>query len=101
MYMEEIEVHSDAPNRVVLRVPWRTYPGALIQGDNLLGLSGKADRAYRALLPVLVGSKELSRPETAGLTALLDLREELRSLLKHYEKVTRWQRASRSNPSAG
>jgi hypothetical protein len=50
MSTEEVEIYSYAPNQVVLRLPWRRYPGILIQGDDLSGFKGMAERACVGLL---------------------------------------------------
>jgi hypothetical protein len=90
MYKEEVEIHSHMPNKVVLRVPWRSYPGILIQGDSLLGLKGRADRACSALL-ARFRSVEPNAKELGGILALSELQDELRTLLNHYDRVTRWR----------
>lgn len=99
MYREEVEIHSAAPNRVVLRVPWRRYPGALIQGDELSGLSAQADRACAVLLKHIRREK-MDCQEDKALSGLVELRDELCSLLRHYNLVTTgFTPGSSSNPS--
>lgn len=88
MCREEVEIYSYEPNRVVLRVPWRRYPGALIQGDDLSTLSAEADRACAVLLKH-VRREELDEQDDRALFGLVSLRNELRELLRHYNRVTR------------
>jgi hypothetical protein len=90
MFIEEVEVYSGATNKVVLRVPPRRYPGILIQGDNLFVLASMANRA-RSLLLARFRTVQPDPKELEGMIALCDLRDALRSLLKHYERVTRWR----------
>lgn len=88
MDREEAEIYSYEPNRVVLRVPWRRYPGALIQGDELSTLSAQADRACAALFKRLCRD-ELDEQEVRALSGLVSLRDELREVLRHYKRVTK------------
>jgi hypothetical protein len=87
---EEVEIYSYEVNRVVLRVPWRRYPGILIQGDELSELGGQADRVSAWLL-ARFRSVDLDANDLEGVGALHSLTDELKSLLKHYAKVTRWR----------
>jgi hypothetical protein len=90
MYKEEVEIHSHMPNKVVLRVPWRSWPGILIQGDSLLGLTGRADRAC-SMLPARFRSVDPNAKELESMLALSELQDELRTLLMHYKRVTHWR----------
>jgi hypothetical protein len=91
MHKEEVEIYSDAPNKVVLRVPWRRYPGILIQGDDLSGLAGTVNKACSALLSRF-RSTEPNAKELEGMEALLSLRDELSSFLRHYKRVSHWRK---------
>jgi hypothetical protein len=92
MYTIEVEIYSDSPNKVVVRVPWRKYPGTLIQGDELFGLSRRADKACSVLLARFRSVPPNAR-ELEGMSALLSLKDELRALLKHYKQVA-WGRSA-------
>ena len=83
-----VEVLSAEPNRVVLRVPWRRYPGALIQGDDLSALCCMADRACEMLLTHL-SPRELTFGQADGIVALLSLRDDLHEIDEHYSRSTR------------
>jgi hypothetical protein len=93
MHKEEMEIYSHTPNKVVLRVPWRRYPGILIQGDSLLRLKGRADKACSAFV-ARFRSVAPNEKEMEGMQAMRDLQDELRSLLSHYKRVTHWRRGS-------
>lgn len=67
-----VEVFDDTPNRTVLRMPGRSYPGILVQGDTLDGLLAAAEAAARG---ELMGGHQLLR--------------RLKDLSDHYEKVCR------------
>jgi hypothetical protein len=85
---ELVEIYSDEPNKVVLRVPWRRYPGIHIQGDELSTLSSLANTASSALRDLSHGT-EPTEEELRGRHALFELIDELQSLLRHYNNVTR------------
>jgi hypothetical protein len=87
MHTEDVEIYSNTPNRVVLRVPWRRYPAALIQGDELSTLSAQADKACAVLLKH-IRRDEMDNEEDMAISGLISLRDELRSLLQHYDRVT-------------
>lgn len=83
-----VEVFSAEPNRVVLRVPWRRYPRALIQGDDLSGLYCMADKACEMLLKHF-SPLELTFGQWEGIQALLSLRDDLYEIDEHYRESTR------------
>lgn len=74
MRLAEVEIYSDATNAAIIRHPDRRFPGVLIQGDTL--------RAMCRVIDLICGSVEL-RPNTTAEAE--GLREQLLSLLKHYE----------------
>jgi hypothetical protein len=78
-----VEIVSAAPNRVVLRLPWRRYPGALIQGDDLFGLASKADEACEKLAECL-RLAGLTFDKADGIRALFSLRDDLHEIAEHY-----------------
>lgn len=99
MFTAKVEIYSAEPNRVVLRIPARRYPGALIQGDELSTLSVEADCACTVLLKH-VRRDELDEQEERALSGLIRLRDELLDLLRHYNRVTKgFEPASSSDPS--
>jgi hypothetical protein len=65
----EVEAISEATNAAVVRLPYRNYPGILIQGDSLAGLTNTARRAREA---VNAGRPEEASDELAELCELLD-----------------------------
>lgn len=72
----EVEILDRATNETVLRLPWRRYPGVLLQGDTLNG--------RRAELREAIESLRAADTDNA-LDALSGLEEWLGSLLSHYE----------------
>jgi hypothetical protein len=95
MFIAKVEVYSVATNKVVLRVPPRRYPGILIQGDDLSGLAGVANEACSLLL-ARFRTVQPNPKELEGMMALRNLQNELRSLLKHYNRAS--ARAMKSPP---
>jgi hypothetical protein len=78
MRTESVEIYSDETNAAVLRHPSRKFPGVLVQGDTLYGLSQRADQLCSDL------RDKLSSREFADLS---QLRNSLWSLLTHYKVV--------------
>lgn len=66
----DVEVFGDAVNAAVIRLPRRTYPGILLQGDSLDALRASVARAMEALR---VGRADDAESELADL--LLTLRQ--------------------------
>lgn len=83
-----VEVYSRAVNKVVLRLPGRRYPGIVIQGDDLSGLIALVNKAS-SLLSARFRTVSPDAKELEGLLALHRAQDELRMLLKHYNRVAR------------
>lgn len=77
MYIQEVEIFSDASNAVVMRHPQRNFPGCLIQGDTLSVL----------LQPLKVVQSEAACLSEEAAGELADTVEQLSDLVSHY-KVT-------------
>ncbi|KAB0325179.1 hypothetical protein LSO07_16100 [Janthinobacterium sp. PLB04] len=77
MYIQEVEIFSDASNAVVMRHPQRQFPGCLIQGDTLSVLLQS--------LKVVQSEAACLSDEAAG--ELADAVDQLSDLMSHY-KVT-------------
>jgi hypothetical protein len=75
---QEIEVYSDPSNFAVVRMPGRSFPGCVVQGDSLHILSQLANRVCE--LARTAGSEEL-------VDEANDLAEQLAGRLAHYESV--------------
>lgn len=78
MRTEPVEIYSDATNAAVMRHPGRNFPGMLIQGDTLHGLSSMAAAALAD-----------AEPDTDHWHDLKELADELRSLVDFYAQVMR------------
>jgi hypothetical protein len=78
MRIEPVEVYSDATNAAVLRHPGRKYPGMLIQGDTLYGLSQMAATALADAVP-----------ESDHWYDLKELADDLQSRVDLYSRVMR------------
>lgn len=78
MYKAEVEIWSDVPNMAIMRHPDRTYPGILIQGDDLLGFCN-----------LLTEVAECARGTTDGaaMLGLQFLLEDFTDLMTHYCEV--------------
>jgi hypothetical protein len=78
MKLEQLEVYSTATNAAVVRVPERRFPGIVVQGDSLHGLTSLA-------VDVLRRAKASTDGELVEIAQ--DLFQRLSSLEKHYEEV--------------
>ena len=78
MEQNHLEVYSETSNYGVVRMPGRSFPGAVIQGDSLAILCNHARSIHRRVAQI--GDSELLG-ETAELLELLEDR------LQHYEQV--------------
>jgi hypothetical protein len=74
MYIQEVEIFSDATNAAVMRHPGRRFPGCLIQGDSLNNLLQS--------LTIVQSEASCLSEETAG--ELADIVEQLSDLMSHY-----------------
>jgi hypothetical protein len=61
MKIESVEIFSDQPNSMVVRLPGRAFPGMLIPGDSLHVLCQRADRACEDVGRGAAGYDELNR----------------------------------------
>lgn len=68
MKKSEVELLTDVGNDAVLRLPGRSYPGVLLQGDSLNGLVKMANDALRALEQ---GATDAARDELTGVVQRL------------------------------
>ena len=73
-----IEVLADVSTFAIVRMPSRSYPGRVIQGDSLSALVNCAHRAH--LLAVPTDKQEL-------IDEVMELKELLEDRRKHYETV--------------
>ncbi|MGS2615008.1 DUF6959 family protein [Micromonospora sp. LZ34] len=78
MESQEVEVWNRDTNAVVLRLPWRRFPGMLLQGDTLATL---AEQARLLRDRVRDGRLDEARDEADDLTRRLD------DLVRHYAAV--------------
>lgn len=78
MEVIQVEQYSDAVNAVILRTPGRSFPGMVIQGDSLRILLRKAERGIESFA---AGNME------EGRDYLLEITEDLKDRLIHYEEV--------------
>lgn len=78
MEMIEVECYSDAVNAMILRTPGRSFPGMVIQGDSLRVLLRAAERGIESFD---AGNFE------EGRDYLLEIAEDLKDRLVHYEEV--------------
>src|SRR5437763_493777 len=78
MAEEHLEILSQAINRPVLRMPGRTFPGILIQGDTLSSLYALACEVHR-------GAERHDDTELADLTG--KMMDELGESLQEYERI--------------
>ena len=76
MRVEPLEVYSDKTNLTVLKASGRSFPGVLVQGDDLYRLCLLADEACTALPPT-----------STAFRAANDLRNALWARLNHYKAV--------------
>lgn len=77
----EIEVLSEIPNASVIQLPWRKFPGIVVQGDTLSTMYSRFQR---------IKDYCISNPETVPdevEESLQMLGDQLASLLEHYEAV--------------
>jgi len=79
METKQIEVYSEATNNAIVRMPSRSFPGVVVQGDSLSILFDDAMEILERLDP--------KRDEDLFFVAL-SLAEDLEARLKHYEAVT-------------
>jgi hypothetical protein len=78
MESKPLEVFSEASNLGIVRMPGRRFPGCVVQGDTLAGLTHLAEIVLR----------ESSRVENEPLQeAARELYGDLKSRLDHYEQV--------------
>lgn len=75
MYIQEVEIYSDESNAVVMRHPWRKFPGCLVQGDSLSILLRS--------LKVVQSEGACLCDEAAG--ELAETVEQLSDLMSHYK----------------
>jgi uncharacterized protein DUF6959 len=75
MRVEPVEIYSDKTNGAVMRHPGRTFPGILIQGDNLHDMCLRTDRLCADLRPQI---------DAAAYAELNRLRNTLWAYLSHY-----------------
>jgi hypothetical protein len=75
---KELEVFSDLSNYAIVRMPGRSYPGCVIQGDSLSILLSSVERSHSLALGT--GNSEL-------VDQLASLKESLEDRLMHYEQV--------------
>ena len=80
----EVEVYSEIVNSPVIRLPYRNYPGVLIQGDSLALLWIKAKKTLETLERLLPNPEENSEDEEALETA-----RELFDSLDGYDTIYR------------
>ena len=78
MERKELEVFSALSNYAIVRMPGRSYPGCVIQGDSLSILLSYIERAHSLALGT--GNSEL-------IDELASLKESLEDRLIHYEQV--------------
>jgi predicted RNase H-like HicB family nuclease len=78
MQTEPVEIYSELSNYAIVRMPGRSFPGCVIQGDSLKILLRHAQRVSELV-------KNSDDEDLIGETA--DLVEELQSHLEHYEQV--------------
>ena len=45
----EVDIYGDATNATVVKLPWRRFPGIVIQGDSLEILNSTAEQISKAL----------------------------------------------------
>ncbi len=76
MRKEEVEIYSDATNAAVIRHSVRKFPGLLVQGDTLYSMYQRAETVLNEL-----------NPETDIYFEMLDLKELLEGMVKHYSSV--------------
>lgn len=76
----EIELYSEASNNAIVRVPGRSFPGAVIQGDSLSILHEHAKTLSLRLQQLGIQDEEL-------LYAAQELQEQLLDRLLHYQKT--------------
>lgn len=75
MYIQAVEIFSDASNAAVMRHPGRRFPGCLVQGDSLYNLLGS----------LAVVQSEANNLSEEGSGELADVVERLSELLEHYK----------------
>jgi hypothetical protein len=73
-----VELLSEEPNASIVRLPWRNFPGVVVQGDCLSILVELAEEVHAAL-------KDHSNEEVAG--AAEELHATLSGLIAHYEQT--------------
>ena len=78
MERKDLEVFSEECNYAIVRVPGRSFPGCVIQGDSLSILLRAAERA--SALAIGTGNSEL-------IDEIESLRESLADRLQHYASV--------------
>lgn len=80
--MVSMEVFSRAANASIVRLPWRRYPGVVVQGDTLRTMAATAERLATALV---------THPSEDVRAASEELRDALFALNLHYLAATRDQ----------
>lgn len=73
-----VELLSKATNASIVRLPWRKFPGVVVQGDSLSILVELAEEVHAA-------RKDHSNEEVAGASEALH--GKLAGLLAHYEQT--------------
>ena len=82
MRTEKVETYSDEVNRVVIRHPSCSYPGVLVQGDELVGLCGTVTDLCKA-----ISIRESGTLTNDEIMTMFRLRTSLCEYLHHYNKV--------------
>ncbi|MBL9085457.1 MAG: hypothetical protein JNK76_26870 [Planctomycetales bacterium] len=78
MERQELEVFADAPNFAIVRMPGRSFPGCVVQGDSLCILLHRVQEA-RAM------AKDTNNQEL--LESVAEIETMLTDRLDHYESV--------------
>ena len=78
MERKEIEVFTELSNFAIVRMPGRSYPGCVIQGDSLSILLHAAERAFE--LASTTGNQEF-------IDEIESLKDSLAARLDHYGQV--------------
>lgn len=76
--IKSFEVYSSASNAVIVRDPGRNFPGVLIQGDTLRTFLDDVEELENSLTTGNAG---------AASAVAAALRNRLRQILTHYERV--------------
>ena len=81
MTRHEVDVLSKEPNATVLSVPWRRFPGLLVQGDSLATIYDDLDEAQGLLARSNRDPAVLSELDAT----ISGLRDRVGTLLRAYE----------------